>query len=112
MNDNYMSLIGKLSQADGKSNTTTVLIALGISAAGIGYMLYQDNQSLRSEIVRLREENNSYRGINASLISSNNALKQENSNLKNTNDRLMRENQQLNAELASYRKTGGNDNIS
>jgi len=32
--------------------------------------------------------------------------------LKNTNDRLMRENQQLNAELASYRKTGGNDNIS
>ena len=112
MNDNYMSLIGKLSQADGKSNKITVLIALGIGAVGIGYLLYQSNQLLRRENVRLREENDRYKGFNATLISSNNTLKQENSKLKNTNDRLIRENQQMKAELASYRKTSESDNIS
>jgi len=111
MNDNYMSLIGKLSQADGKSNKITVLIALGIGAVGIGYLLYQSNQLLRRENIRLREENDIYKGFNSTLISSNNSLKQENSKLKNTNDRQMSENQQLRAELASYRKTSGNDNV-
>lgn len=112
MNHNYMSLIGKLSQADSKSNKTTAFFALGLGAVGIVVLLYQNNQLLRREIGELRAENNRYQGINATLISSNAALKQENSKLKNTNDRQMSENQQLRAELASYRKASGNDNVS
>jgi FtsZ-binding cell division protein ZapB len=112
MNNNYMSLIGKLSQADDKSNKTTVLIALGLCAAGTAFLIYQRNQLLRKEIGELRAENNRYQGINATLISSNATLKQENSKLKNTSDRVIRENQQLKAELASFRKNSGNDNVS
>ena len=112
MNHNYMSLIGKLSREDDKSNGKTILLAVGIGITVFAGILYINYTMQRREIGWLQVENDRLKGLNATLVSSNNTFKQENSKLKNTNDRQMSENQQLRAELASYRKASGNDNVS